>query len=160
MTDYMQLLPLILLAPLLLYVGYSDLRYMRIPNWLSLLALALFTVTLPVIGLPEAGWRLLAAAIVFCLGFIGFAFRMFGGGDAKFLGALILFIPSQSLTLYAYVFSAAMLVGIGILLAARTLPASRESSWVGIASAGKFPMGISIAMSGLVHPFAMMLAVQ
>lgn len=147
------LIPLVLLAPLLIRVAYCDLRYMKIPNALSLAALALFIVSSPLIGWEEAGWRLSTAAIVFGLGFVAFAFGLFGGGDVKMLGALLLFIPSQSLTVYAYCFSASMLVGIGVLLLIRALPQSRESNWLGIKSVGAFPMGISIALSGLVFPF-------
>lgn len=152
------LIPLFLLAPLLLFVGYSDLRYMRIPNLLSLIALALFVLTVPLIGWEEAGWRLLASGIVFGIFFVAFAFRLFGGGDVKMMGVLMLFIPSQSLGLYAYGFSFSMLLGISLLLLVRVLPFARESSWLGISSTGKFPMGISIAMSGLIHPIVLAFA--
>ncbi|TMV67782.1 hypothetical protein FGG78_31750, partial [Thioclava sp. BHET1] len=37
-------LPLLMLAPVLLIVAYCDLRHMRIPNMLSLIALGLFAL--------------------------------------------------------------------------------------------------------------------
>jgi Flp pilus assembly protein protease CpaA len=53
---------------------------MRIRNRAVLLTVAVFAATVPFIGLPEAGWRLLAAGIVFGLGVVLFALRMLGGG--------------------------------------------------------------------------------
>lgn len=64
----------------------------------------------------------------------------------------MLFIPSQTVTLFALGFSMSMLVGILVMLAARLVPAHRNSIWVGVAQTGKFPMGVSIAMAGLIHP--------
>ena len=52
------LLPLVAFGPILVLAGLSDLRRMRIPNWTSLAAVALFVLTAPVIGWEEAGWRL------------------------------------------------------------------------------------------------------
>jgi prepilin peptidase CpaA len=148
----MALVPLLLMAPVLIAVAYCDMRYMRIPNMLSLIAIGIFVVTAPLIGWPEAGLRLAVAAVVFILGFIAFAFRLFGGGDIKMLSALMLFVPTQTLALYAYVFSAAMLIGIVFILSLRAGPWFRDSSWISMQAKGKFPMGISIALSGLLHP--------
>jgi Flp pilus assembly protein protease CpaA len=52
----MELLPLILLAPVLAAVAYFDLRYMRIPNALVLIATRRFSFSAsPILGWPEAG---------------------------------------------------------------------------------------------------------
>jgi prepilin peptidase CpaA len=149
MTD---LLPLILLAPVLAAVAYFDLRYMRIPNALVLIALALFVVSRPILGWPEMGLRLLAGAAVLVTGFVLFAMNLFGGGDAKMMAALMLFVPSGTYTLFGYGFSAAMLAGIGLILLLRTVPVLTASGWVSLQQRGTFPMGISIAMAGLLHP--------
>lgn len=73
------LIPLILIAPLLVFAGYSDLRHMRIPNFLSLAALALFVLTAPLLAWNELALRAVAGLIVFGLGFVAFMFGLFGG---------------------------------------------------------------------------------
>jgi len=153
----MTLFPLVLLAPILAAVAYFDLRYMRIPNALVLLALALFVLSAPFLGWPEIGTRVAASLVVLVIGFALFAMGMFGGGDAKMMAALMLFVPSQSYTLFGYGFSAAMLAGIGLILLLRRVPVLTETSWVSFQQRGTFPMGISIAMAGLVHPIAILL---
>jgi len=148
----MELLPLILLAPILIAVAYFDLRYMRIPNVLVLIACALFLVTSPFVAVPELGVRLLTALLMLGVGFAFFATGLFGGGDAKMLAALMLFVPSQTYVIFGYGFSFAMIAGIGLILLLRTVRVLTDSTWVSLQQRGTFPMGISIAMAGLLHP--------
>ena len=149
----MDMLPLLLLSPLLLSVAYFDLRYMRIPNVLSVLAVALFVLTMPLLGWHEFAARLVAATIVFGIGFAVFALRMVGGGDVKILAGLMLFIPSQTYQTFGFGFSAALLLGIVFVLGLRVIPRLQRTHWVTIQARGTFPMGISIALAGLIHPF-------
>jgi prepilin peptidase CpaA len=148
----MDLIPLILLAPVLIAVAYFDLRYMRIPNALALIAIALFLAMTPFLAWPEVGIRLLAAATTLVIGFALFAMGLFGGGDAKMMAALMLFVPSQTLVLFGYGFSFAMIAGIALILLLRAMPVLAGSTWVSLQQRGTFPMGISIAMAGLLHP--------
>lgn len=152
----MSLVPLILISPILVAVAYCDLRFMRIPNVLSVLILAIF-VTASLIDPPDDLLaRIAVAAAVFGLGFTGFCFRMLGGGDVKILSALMLFVPLASLVLFAYIFSAAMLVGIAAILTLRRLPLATDHGWKSISGSTRFPMGVSIALAGIVHPLAVM----
>jgi prepilin peptidase CpaA len=148
----MEFLPLLLLAPVLILVGYYDLKLMLIPNRLVVAAIALFVLTAPFVGWPEIALRLGAAAAVFAIGFALFALRLFGGGDVKMMAALLLFVPSTTYTAFALGFSAAMFAGIGVILALRAAPFLAGSGWVSLQRPGTFPMGISIAMTGLAHP--------
>ncbi len=147
----MSLLPLFLLTPVLIAVGYCDLRYMRIPNPLVYTALVLFAFTAPFLPLADVGMRLLAATVVFLIGFGLFALRLLGGGDVKMLAALMLFIPPQSIALYGYVFSFSMALGIIAILILRRIQIAGSGHWVSMQAAGQFPMGISIAFSGIAH---------
>lgn len=147
-----QLVPLILLSPILLVTAYFDLKYMRIPDILSLGAIGLFVISIFLIGLPEAGMRLGAAFVVFVVGLGAFALRMVGGGDVKMLAVLMLFIPSGIWTLHALVFSASLAAGLVLISAWRALPFLHVHGWVSLASPRAFPMGISIALSGLALP--------
>lgn len=154
----MDILPLLLLAPVLVAVAWFDLRYMRIPNYLVAAALVLFVLTLPLLGWGEIGARLAAATLVFAFGASLFAFSLFGGGDVKMMAALMLFVPSSSYTLFAMGFSVAMLAGIAAVVALRQVPFLDRSAWVSLQGHGTFPMGISIAGCGLVHPLVVQFA--
>lgn len=151
----MSLVPLILISPILIAVAYCDLRFMRIPNVLSVMILASFVISSLIYPPDDLFARFAVAAAVFALGFAGFCFRMLGGGDVKILSALMLLVPLHSLTLFAYIFSAAMLVGIATILTLRRLPLAAGHRWKSISGSTRFPMGISIALAGVVHPLAM-----
>lgn len=146
------LLPLILLAPVLLAVGYFDLRYMRIPNALSLVALAIFALCTALAPPDDLLFRLGAAAAVFALGFVAFALGLLGGGDVKILACLVLFVPVAGLAHFAQHFALALSLGITVLLALRRVPALQRSDWRGFSERRGFPMGIAIALAGLAYP--------
>ncbi len=149
----MQLIPLILLIPVLLAVAWTDLRSMRIPNVLSLIALAICIVTAPLIPMPEIGLRLAAAAITGVFGLILFGLRLMGGGDLKILTVLMLAIPSRTWIEFGWLFSASVLLGAAFLILLRSAPWLTDSSWITIRARSKFPLGLSIAMAGIAHPF-------
>lgn len=152
------LLPLVLIAPLLVWGAWSDLRRMRIPNAVSLVCLAVFAVTAAIAPPEDLALRIAVAAAVFAAGFVTYLLGLFGGGDVKMLSALVLFIPVPTLALFAYVFSAAMIVGMALVLGLRRIPAAHRLGWKSISGSKGIPMGISIAMAGLVHPAAALMA--
>lgn len=153
----MSLLPLFILSPLLMAVVWSDMRYMRIPNWFSLSTVGFFLIIAIVFPPSDLWLRLLVAGSVFGIGFAGFCFNLWGGGDVKFLSALMLFIPVTTLSVFGYVFSAALLLGIVLILGLRRVPALAGQHWKAISGSTKFPMGLSIGMAGLAHPLVVML---
>ncbi len=154
----MDLLPLVLIAPLLAWGAWSDLTRMKIPNALSLAAVAVFAATAAVAPADDLLPRLAIAAAVLGIGLVSYIFGLFGGGDVKMLSALLLFVPVSTLPLFAYVFSASMLAGITIVLALRRLPSAHRPGWKSVSGSTGFPMGLSIAMAGIVHPAAAVLA--
>lgn len=145
-------LPLLLIAPFLVAVAYFDLRYMRIPNMLSLILLAVFAMVAIVSPPGDVMPRVAVAAAVLAVGIVAFGFRLFGGGDVKVLSALMLFIPVWSIGIFALVFSASLLAGIVAITVMRRIRVLRHSTWTAFQTV-TFPMGISIALAGLVHPF-------
>ncbi|MBV1867305.1 MAG: prepilin peptidase [Marinosulfonomonas sp.] len=144
--------PLMLFAPVLLAVMYFDLRYMRIPNALSIIAVALFAVSAIVSTPDDLIARLTVAGVVFAIGFAGFCFRILGGGDVKILAALMLFIPLQDLTIFANVFSASMMLGIMAMLLVRRMSFASRTNWKSLSASTRFPMGISIGFAGIIQP--------
>ncbi|OYX42317.1 MAG: hypothetical protein B7Z02_12300 [Rhodobacterales bacterium 32-67-9] len=151
------MVPLLLIAPLLVAVAYSDLSRMRIPNALSLVAVAVFGLYALIAPPDDLVLRIAVAGTVFVLGFGAFCLGLFGGGDVKMLSALLLFVPTPTMPLFGFVFSASMLAGIAIVLGLRRLPAAHRLGWKSISGSTGFPMGLSIAMAGLVHPAATIL---
>ncbi len=147
----MELLPLALAVPILVWIAWTDFRLMRIRNGAVLLTVAVFALTAPLIGWPEAGWRLLAAAVVFVVGFALFALRAMGGGDVKMATALMLLVPSGSYTLFGYVFSAAILIALLAILGLRAIPSLRRSGPVSLRARGTFPMGLAFGLGGVMH---------
>lgn len=147
----MELLPLAVATPILLWIAWTDFQHMRIRNSAVMVAVALFVLTVPAIGWSEAGFRLLAASVVFVAGFALFAVHMMGGGDVKMGSALLLFVPTGTYTLFAFLFSAAMLLGIAVMLTLRAVPALRRAGPVSLRARGTFPMGIAMGISGVAH---------
>jgi prepilin peptidase CpaA len=76
---------------------------------------------------------------------------MLGGGDVKMGSALMLLVPTGTYTLFAFLFSAAMLLGIALMLSLRALPALRRAGPVSLRAQGTFPMGIALGLSGVLH---------
>ena len=139
------------MAPVLLIAAASDLRELRIPNKLSLVALAIFAGCAPLLSVDDILMRLLAAGLVFGVCFLLFALRILAGGDVKLLSVLMLFIPTPSLLLFGYVFSGSMLIGVLLIVFIRKYPIPQVQTWASVQQENALPMGISIALAGLVH---------
>lgn len=148
----MEIVPMLLLAPVLMAVAYFDLRFMRIPNILSLMVLAVFAVAAFFFPPADLLARLVIATSVLLLGFIGFSFHLIGGGDVKILSALMLVVPTSGIVVFANVFSISMFAGIILVLAIRRFPQVNSLGWKSFGGSHKFPMGLSIALAGLAFP--------
>ena len=150
MPDAISLAIYVVVISLLIYAGYSDLRRLRIPNWISIVLVLAFlpiAVTLP---LPEIYSRLIVVAVVFGIGLALFAMNTLGAGDVKLLAALLLFVPSQQAALFFLLLSATLLIGLAAVVVARQVPVAQRSSFKALATPGVFPMGISISSAGLI----------
>lgn len=150
----MELLPLLLAAPLMLWMAYGDLRYMRIPNRLVGGLVLIFVISVPFLPLDSSLERVIAALCMLAICFAAFSIGVFGGGDAKALAAMMLLIPPGTLNLFGLVLSLSLLLGLGLVLTLRAAPGAQQARWVSLRAKGMFPMGVSIALAGLVHPFA------
>lgn len=137
-----------LVLPLLGVVAYFDLRHLRIPDFLSIAAVALFLLAVPSLGLGEIGTRLAVAAIAFIACFAAFSANMLGGGDAKFLPALLLSVPPQDVSAFCLVMALALPVSIGAVIGARRLAGPGGRKWASITGGREVPVGVSIAIAG------------
>ena len=141
------------------YAAVSDYRRLKIPNWVSsslcvtfLLYAALFVTGSQFLGHVAAGTALFAIAIIL------YALGMFGGGDAKLLGAIALWAGPHQIYEFAFltgIIGGAMgvvLVGLrGLLHHGPALyspaPSYRMVVW---ARNGVCPYGLAIGSAALI----------
>ena len=137
-------LPLAL--PICIWVAWSDMKFMKIPNK-AVMALGIGFLVLGLIALPlsEYPWRLLQLVIVLLIGFILNMIGGIGAGDAKFAAAAAPFIAPGDLRTMLYLFAAVLLAAVATHRIARKIPAMRRiapdwESW----ERNDFPMGLAL----------------
>lgn len=151
LIEMTQLLGTGLLGGLLAAVILLDLRVMRLPNKLAIVFVIVFVATVAwMLPLDVLAWRFGVAFGVLLVGMAANAARLLGGGDVKILSALALFIPSENLLSYAFVFCLCVIAGIIALLCVRKLWPNPDSAWRGLRPKERYPLGISIGLSGWV----------
>jgi len=147
-------LPFVL--PISIWVAWSDMARMKIPNKAVLAMAALW----PLMGWIVFPWQLwlmgfAILAIVLVAGFIGNAAGLFGAGDAKFAAAMAPVFtagdPMFIATLYAVCSIGAFVVHRGL----RAIPAVRAmtpdwKSW----THNKFPMGLALSSMVVLYLLA------
>jgi prepilin peptidase CpaA len=143
-----------------IFAACMDLVSMTIPNRISLFLIAAFLCLAPFAGMSwsQFGGHLAAGAIVLAVTFAMFFARLMGGGDAKLLAAIALWVGMDSLL--AYVLLAAVcggLLALGLLFF-RTLPlplAMAKEAWIGrlYKPRGDIPYGIALSAAALwIYP--------
>lgn len=145
-------LPFVL--PICIWVAWSDLREMRIPN-VSVLALAGVFLVVGLIALPFEVYymRLLQLVIVLLAGFLLTSLGLVGAGDSKFAAAMAPFIAPGDYLMFLTLF-AAVLIGSWIThRGAKAVPAVRRATpdWVSWDRGKLFPMGVALAGALVVY---------
>lgn len=135
-------------VPICIWVAWSDLREMRIPN-VAVLALAGVFLIGGLLLLPFDTylWRLAQLGGVLLVGFVVSSLGLVGAGDAKFAAAMAPFIAAGDALFFLMLFS---LVLIGSWLTHRgasRVPAVRRATpdWVSWDRGKLFPMGVALA---------------
>lgn len=140
---------LALLAVMVTYASWTDVRQRRIPNWVSAVTLvAGLAAAFAVGGLEQMGWSAAHFAVALVAGMILTAFRWIGAGDAKFYAAIAAWLPIQlGLWLVVSVALAGLLLVAGVWMKRRGRIArtSAEQS-----DFDKLPYGIAIGLGGLL----------
>ena len=114
-----------LFLALCVFAALHDVNRLTIPNWLNLTLAVLFIPAAFVSGLPLEilGGHLLAALCAFVIAFALFAFNVFGGGDAKMIPAVMLWLGPN--VAFEFLFAMAIAGGVCallILLVRKTMP--------------------------------------
>lgn len=140
----------------MLTAAYKDALTMTIPNWASLMVLIGFFVTIPFVwpGWAEFGEHLAVGLSIFVLGFVVFALRGLGGGDAKLMAATSFWWTWPDLFLYlVYTTLAGGIFALGILLGRKMIPvALLPAPWMQrlFKEEKHMPYGLALAVGALV----------
>ncbi len=139
------LLPFVLAIGI--WVSWSDMRFMKIPNK-AVIALLLVWLVIGVFLVPLQvwlwGWAL--AAIVLAVGFVSNAAGLVGAGDAKFAAAMAPIFVNADIRLVLLLFASCLLGAFAAHRLARKIPAFRTAtvdwaSW----THKDFPMGLALS---------------
>jgi prepilin peptidase CpaA len=132
--------------PVAIWVAWSDMAAMRIPNAAVLTLMAGFAV-LGLVALPLSGWAWGWAqfAIVLTVGFVLNMARLMGAGDAKFAAAMAPFVAPADALWFLMMFSLVLLAAFATHRGVRAVPALRGltpewESW----RRSDFPMGLAL----------------
>ncbi len=151
-----------LFLALCVFAALHDVNRLTIPNWLNLTLALLFVPAAAVSGIPLEiiGGHVVAAACALMIAFGLYAFNIVGGGDAKMIPAVMLWIgPSATVTFLFVMALAGGACAVIIILVRKTMPAEvvpgairapfKENAGV--------PYGVAIAtgvfVGGLESPF-------
>ena len=110
---------------LCLFAALSDINRLIIPNWLNLSLAVLFVPAALVSGLPLEiiGGHIVVALCSFVIAFGLFAFNIFGGGDAKMIPAVMLWIGPNTAIEFLYIMAiAGGAFAVVILLVRKMMP--------------------------------------
>ncbi|MFT4151708.1 MAG: prepilin peptidase [Paracoccaceae bacterium] len=136
-----------------LYVAWSDMKSMRIPNIACLALAAVYLIVGPmVLPLADWGWGWLIGLVVLVIGFGLNAGGLVGGGDAKFAAAMAPFFVKSAWMPVLGLFAACVLAAFVLHRILRAIPAVRRAtpgwtSWDHI----KFPMGMALSATIVIH---------
>ena len=137
----------ILTLPICVWVAWSDMKAMRIPNK-SVLALALiFVIVAPfLMPLHTVGWQLVHLVVILLIGIILNAPGLVGAGDAKFAAAAAPYIVLADVRFLIALFAACLLAGFVTHRLARMTPLRNLApNWESWHRKRDFPMGLPLA---------------
>lgn len=136
-----------LVIPISIWVAYSDLSRMKIPN-VAVLALMATFIVLGLIALPFAEYwpRLIHFFVVLLIGFLMTMTGLVGAGDAKFAAAMAPFFALSDLGFTMMLFAGtAFICIIAHRIAKRTPLRKLTPNWESWARDRDFPMGLPLA---------------
>jgi prepilin peptidase CpaA len=140
---------------LCIFAALHDINSLTIPNWLNLTIAGLFVPAALVSGIPLEilGGHLLAGLVAFFIAFGLFAFRVFGGGDAKMIPGVVLWMGPA--TAIPFIFWMAIVGGgcaLLLLVGKRSVPAEVVPGFMRAPFEPKagVPYGVAIAGGAII----------
>jgi prepilin peptidase CpaA len=132
--------------PICVYIGYTDMKAMRIPNH-AVVAMFVIFIVVGLIALPfdTYMWRYLSLVIMLLLGMLLNAGGAMGAGDAKFIAAAAPFVHPGDTQLMMLMFAATLLAAFAAHRLAKHSGLRRLApDWESWVSGNKFPMGLAL----------------
>ncbi|MFB9151504.1 A24 family peptidase [Roseovarius ramblicola] len=137
---------LIFASPVCLWVAWSDLRTMKIPNKAVVALVCVYLVVgLAVLPPPDYLWRLSHLAILLVIGIGANAAGLMGAGDAKFIAAAGPFVALGDASVVMLILAGMLLAAYPTHRLARMSPLRRLApDWESWHSGRRFPMGFAL----------------
>ena len=138
--------------PIAIWVAWSDMATMKIPNKAVAALLVVFVVVGP-LAMPFTDylWRYAHFAVVLAIGFGLNSVRVLGAGDAKFAASMAPFIALSDWLLFMYLLGGVMIAAFIIHRAVRASSLREKvphwESW----TRREFPMGFALAPSLIMY---------
>lgn len=144
---------------LCLFGALTDIASLTIPNWLNatIAGLGLSALAVSGLDLSSIGWHFGVAVLAFVFSFLLFTFGVFGGGDAKMIPAVALWMGPDAMI--PFLFWMALVGGLLALVGtlARYAPLPQNAPvWVSntLSKGEGVPYGVAIAagaVMGAIH---------
>lgn len=133
-----------------LWVAWSDMKFMKIPNTAVLAMAGAFLLIGPLaLSFDLYLWGLGLGVVTLIAGFVASTLRVVGAGDAKFAAAMAPYFAGSSPAMVFTLFAICLLAAFAAHRILRAIPAFRRATpdWASWTNA-KFPMGL--ALSGTI----------
>ena len=140
-------------VPISLWVAWSDLATMKIPNKANLALLVAFVI-LGFFALPfdDYLWRYVHVVVALVAGMALNAAGALGAGDAKYITAAAPFVALSDLSTVAILLGACLLVGFALHRLARVSPIrTLVPDWKSWEEVRRFPMGFPLAATMIIY---------
>jgi len=140
-------------VPICLWVAWSDLRRMKIPNnAVYALALTFVIVGVPALPLQDYLWRYAHLLIVLIIGIVLNAGGILGAGDAKFAAAAAPFIARDDIGRMMMLLGLCMLAGyISHRIAKHTTLHRMAPEWDSWTAGKRFPLGYPMGLALMLY---------
>ena len=146
--------------PIAIWVAWSHMKFMKIPNKAVMTMAAVWAVVgFFAFPLVQYGWGWALLGIVLAIGFVSSALGLVGAGDAKFAAAMAPVFTTANPVLVLALFCACLLGAFATHRLARMIPAVRRAasdweSW----TRKDFPMGLALSGTLIFYLLAPFLA--
>lgn len=142
-------------TPVCLWVIWSDLRAMRIPN-VAVLTLAGIFVLVGLVAVtpvwPDYAWRIAVMFIALVIGFIANAAGLMGAGDSKFIAAAAPFVAPADWRIVVFIFAANLLACFVTHRGVKHSPLrGLAPHWISWDRGKKFPMGFALGATLVIY---------
>lgn len=147
----------ILLPPALIigiWVAWSDMKFMRIPNTACLaLFVSFMALGFLIFDLGEYGIRIAQGFVVLIAGFFATSIGLVGGGDSKYAAALAPFVALSDIFPFIFIVGIISVISIALHKLVGITPGLKGyiKDWDSWNAHGMFPFGITLAGSLVVY---------